>query len=85
MALHKSVSEFVDKEHRLPATARTCYTKKESTYLPQWDILFEPIFKKEYEEKHCYFELTDDMKKNPEVFRKYALHILDMVAHDNSL
>lgn len=81
VALHKSVASFVDKEHRKQAKASNCYTRKESLYLPQWDILFTPIFKRSYEDKICFFELTEEMKKQPEVFRQYALHILDMIAH----
>lgn len=81
IALHKAVASFVDKEHRKQAKASNCYTRKESVYLPQWDIVFEPIFKKEYADSFCFFELTDEMKKQPEIFRQYALHILDMIAH----
>ena len=83
VSLHKSVATFVDKDHRVPATAATCYTRKESGYLPQWDIIFEPIFKTDYDSTNLYFELTGEIKKSPEHFRKYALHILDMLAHDH--
>lgn len=83
VALHKSVATFVDKEHRTQAKAATCYTRKESLYLPQWDILFTPIFKRNYEDSLCFFELTEDMKKQPEIFRQYALHLLDMMAHSS--
>ena len=81
VALHKSVAAFVDKNHRRQAKASNCYTRKESLYLPQWDILFTPIFKRAYEDTLCFFELTEEMKKQPELFRQYALHILDMMAH----
>lgn len=81
VALHKSVASFVDKEHRIKATPQTCYTKKEGAFLPQWDIVFQPLFKKEYQDKLCYFELTDEIKHSPDLFTKYALHILDMLAH----
>lgn len=83
VALHKSVATFVDKEHRIQAKAATCYTRKESLYLPQWDILFTPIFKRNYEDSLCFFELTEDMKRQPEIFRQYALHLLDMMAHSS--
>ena len=81
VALHKSVATFVDKEHRVQAKASTCYTRKESLYLPQWDIIFTPIFKRDYQDSLCFFELTEEMKRQPEAFRQYALHILDMMAH----
>ncbi|MBQ7955375.1 MAG: ribonuclease H-like domain-containing protein [Lachnospiraceae bacterium] len=80
VALHKSVAGFVDREHRIPATAATCYTRKFSCYLPQWNILVEPFFKRDYKSKHLYFELTDEIKRDRETFHKYACHIVDMIA-----
>lgn len=81
IALHKSVASFVDKEHRVPATATTCYTRKYSTYLPQWDTVVEPFFKRDYKDKEMYFELTDEIKKERQTFSSYANHILDVIAH----
>ncbi len=80
VALHKSVASFVDKNHRQQATAANCYTKKDSAFLPQWDILFTPVFKQDYSDKTCYFELTDEIKHSKEQFATYALHISDMRA-----
>lgn len=80
IALHKSVASFVDKEHRIPATASTCYTRKCSSYLPQWDTLVNPFFKNDYKDKKMYFELTDEVKKERQTFSAYATHILDMIA-----
>ncbi len=79
-AIHKSVASFVDKDHRVQATAATCYTRKLSSYLPQWDILFEPFFKRDYKDKETFFELTEEMKKERPLFAKYAAHILNMIA-----
>lgn len=81
IALHKSVASFVDKEHRVPATATTCYTRKYSSYLPQWDTVVEPFFKQDYKDKEMYFELTDEIKKERQAFSNYANHILDVIAH----
>ena len=80
VAMHKSVASFVDKAHRVQATAATCYTRKHSSYLPQWDYLFEPFFKREYKSPLLFFELTDDFKTNREAFALYASHILTMLA-----
>jgi len=74
------VAGFVDKAYRVPATPATCYTRKHSSYLPQWDILFEPFFKRDYKSKELFFELTDEMKKDREGFSKYAGHVLAMMA-----
>lgn len=80
VALHKSVATFVDKDYRLQATAATCYTRKFSAYLPQWEILFEPFFMRDYKSKELFFELTDEMKKNRAGFTAYASHVLSMIA-----
>ncbi len=79
VAMHKSVASFVDKEHRVPATAATCYTRKYSSYLPMWDYVLEPFFKREYKSSLLFFELTDEFKTDREAFSKYASHILDML------
>ena len=80
VALHKSVADFVDKEFRVQATAATCYTRKYSLYLQQWDIIFEPFFKREYKSKELFFELTDEIKKDRKAFTTYARHVLDMMS-----
>lgn len=79
VAMHKSVGSFVDKEHRVPATAATCYTRKYSSYLPMWDYVLEPFFKREYKSSLLFFELTDEFKTDREAFSKYASHILEML------
>lgn len=79
VAMHKSVASFVDREHRIPATAATCYTRKYSSYLPMWDYVLEPFFKREYKSPLLFFELTDEFKTNREAFSKYASHILEML------
>lgn len=84
MALHKSVASFVNKDFRRQASASDCYTKKESTYLPEWDTLFTPVFKRSYEDTDLFFELTEEIKRSPEEFKKYALHVLDMLIHNTN-
>ena len=79
VAIHKSVAFFVDNQHRVPATASTCYTRKYSSYLPMWDYILEPFFKREHKSSLLFFELTDDFKTDREAFSKYASHVLDML------
>lgn len=79
-ALHKSIASFVDKEYREAATAKNCYTRKSSLYLPQWDLLVEPFFKRSYESNDYFFELTDEVKKNRQLFNEYASHLLNAIA-----
>lgn len=82
VALHKSVATFVDKAHRQQALASNCYTRKFSSYLPQWDLLFQPFFKRDYKSGELFFELTEDMKTKRELFSKYAAHVLSMLAKE---
>lgn len=77
IAMHKSVATFVDKAHRVQANAQNCYTRKKSLFLPQWDVIINPFYKKDYKSKELYFELTDEFKKNRQEFNKYASHVLN--------
>ena len=81
--MHKSIASFVDKEYREQATASTCYTRKFSSYLPQWEILAEPFFKRDYKSSELFFELTDEIKKNRQLFSDYASHILNVMARQD--
>lgn len=76
MAIHKSLASFVDRSHRVQATAATCYTRKSGTFLPEWDRFREPFFKKEYKDVYAWFEFTPDMKKDKQFFCDYAARIL---------
>lgn len=80
MALHKAISSFVDRDYREQATASNCYTRKFSSYLPQWKVMVEPFFKRDYEGKELFFELTDEIKKNRQLFSDYASHVLGAMA-----
>ncbi len=82
MAMHKSVASFVDKEHRVQATAANCYTRKQSLYLQQWEPLFTPFFKRDYASKEIFFELSDEFKKNRSGFSMYATHVLSMMCQN---
>ena len=82
LAMHKSVATFVDKDCREKATARNCYTRKQSVYLPQWDYVFEPFFKRDYASKELFFELTDELKSDRASFNTYAKHVLEMMLNN---
>lgn len=82
IALHKSVASFVDRQHRVQASASNCYTRKISTYLPQWEVVVEPFFKKELKSKELYFEVTDELKKDRKLFTVYAQHLLEMICSE---
>ncbi len=77
MAVHKSVGEFVAKEARKKATARTCYIRQDGCFLPQWEPLWEPVMKKERSDKLSYAPLANVSFSEPAVFERYARQLLD--------
>lgn len=81
LALHKSVASYVDKAFREQATARNCYCRKKSVFLPQWSATFSPVFKKDYEDPALFFELTEKFKADRASFSKYASMVLEHVAN----
>lgn len=76
MAIHKYIASYMDKNRRVQARPETCYTKKASTYLPQWDLYRTPFFKRSYEEKEIFFEFTEQMKRDREALSDYASYVL---------
>lgn len=79
MAVHKALASYVDKEFREAAKACNCYTKLNSSFLPQWDTLVSPFFKRDYDSKLLFFELNNDIKADTKLFSKYTLHLLEMM------
>lgn len=66
-AIHKSVAQFVDPAFRQKATAATCYTKKEGTFLPSfakkptaWEI---PHFYQAYKSKPAFYQLSEPVSE----------------------
>ena len=80
MAIHKSVAASVDPAHRRQATAASCYTRKESNYLPQWEPLFTPFYKRSFRDRDYFFELTDEFKTSRQSFNQYAEHVIQYMA-----
>ena len=75
-AIHKSIASFVDKAYREKATAENCYTRKEGQYLKEWDLVFTPFFKRDYEDEDLYFDLNENMKKSRFAMSLYACHVI---------
>lgn len=79
IAIHKSVSEYVDKEFRRQATAKTCYTKYESEFLPQWDTLKTPFFRRDYNTTPAFFEFNEEIKTDEKFLSVYTSHLLKYI------
>ncbi len=79
MAIHKSLAEFVDKNYRQKATPETCYTKKSGQYLIEWDLVFAPFFKRDYQDRNFFFDLNENMKKSRFAMSLYACHVIEHI------
>lgn len=79
IAIHKDVAASVDKAFRKKATASTCYTKKNSLFLPQYQFIAEPAFYKERKDKTSYFELSQEFIDSNDLLRRYIDHILELM------
>lgn len=77
MSIHKSVAFYVDKNYRTRAKAANCYSKKTGQFLPQHSEIITPYFKKEYNDKKTYFEVTDEFMGDTELIYRYVKHVLD--------
>ncbi len=78
-AIHKSTGQYVDKEYRQAAKPDNCYIKLNSQFLPEWDSVVTPVFKHEYKDRTMFFELTESVKNDPELFSRYAGHLMNMI------
>lgn len=76
MAVHKSVATYVDRAYRENARASNCYTRKSGAFLPQYNSIMQPEFRKDYKDKVSYFELTEDFCSSDIMIRRYIDHIL---------
>lgn len=79
MAIHHSVASFVDKQYREKAKASNCYTRKCGRFLPQYDTILNPAFKKDHKDKCTFFELTEDFKSSNTMLKKYTEHIFYII------
>lgn len=76
-AVHKSVASYVDKAYRKAATQATCYTKRCSRYLPLKDKTFsDTVFLREYKDKVCFMELSEEFLTKKELQKEYLLQLL---------
>ena len=78
MAIHKTLATYVDKNYREKAKPENCYTKKQGQYLMEWDLVFAPFFKRDYNDKNFFFDLNENMKQSRFAMSLYGCHV---VAH----
>jgi hypothetical protein len=77
MAVHKSVSAFVDKNYRQKAKPENCYTKKTFDSVPIFDnkeLEFNELFKENLKDKISYVNIE---KINDDNIYNYVHNILN--------
>lgn len=78
-AIHKSVAEYVDKEARKKATAKTCYTRQTGLYLPQFSPLWSPCLQMEHKDKITYVPFHMNLFQDEQKSSLYISHVLDVL------
>lgn len=77
--VHKSIAHFVDKDYRSKAKPSNCYTRKQGIFAPQYDLLFTPCFKLDYQSKLSFLEIHTDFLLQEEKLEQYVKHIMNYV------
>lgn len=77
-AIHKSLALYVDREYRQKAKASNSYTKKEGVFIPLYQDILTPTFKRNYEDKKIRFvEIDEDFINHKDKLETYTNHILE--------
>ena len=75
-AIHKSVAAYVDKTHRVPAKASTCYCKRTGWFLPGIAGSTTPVFRQNYKASAFYQECTEEFLSNSSSLLSYVRNLL---------
>lgn len=76
-AIHKSVGTYVDREHRVPAKAATCYTRKSGLFLPfQGDADDLSLFSSSHRDGDTYLECTPQFIADPDLQLRYCRSLI---------
>lgn len=78
IAVHKSVAAYVDKNHREPAKARNCYTKKTGVFVPVPVNAPGHLFRKSWGGQ-TYHEIDDELKNDAGFWRQYAVDVFRLL------
>ena len=79
-AIHKSVGAYVDKNARRKATAKTCYTRKQGLFLPQFGSLWTPALQEDYKAPLTYIQYSPELLTNTDCADTYARQLLSYVS-----
>lgn len=80
-ALHKSLAAYVDKEYRIKAKPSTCYIKKQGFFVPQYDPVITPYFKRVHTDKLTFLEVHTDFLLQEENLELYVKFMMNWILH----
>lgn len=80
MAVHKSVGEYVEKDARKKATAKTCYTRHTGTFLPQSAPVFQPVMQKDYKDALTYTPWNEELFQDSGNADRYLRAVLEVMS-----
>ncbi len=75
-AIHKSVAAYVDRKHRVKATAANCCQKMTGIFLPQPSEIIKPSFRSSYADKRFWLQHTNAALEETEPRHAYVLAML---------
>ncbi len=80
-ALHKSVAIYVDKSRRMPATADTCYTRRQGTFLPAGAKKLPglSLFRETRKDRQGWILLENGALSDPALQRSYVCSVLSLL------
>ena len=77
-AIHKSIGQYVEREARKKATAKTCYTRLSGRFLPQPCELWEPCLKENCKARQTYGPFTEALFQDGEQALCYLKNVLKL-------
>ena len=78
-AIHKSVGQYVEKEAKKKATAKTCYTRVSGTFLPQPCEIWDGCLKPDYKAKISYVTFNPEILEQEGAAARYLEGLLKQV------
>lgn len=75
-AVLKSLATGVDRAYRRQANTSNCYVRKHAIFLPQYEDLFTPAFRRNACDRKSYFELSEDFVASAALQERYIGHLL---------
>ncbi len=84
MAVHKSVGQYVSRDARRQASARTCYVKQEGLFLPQFDEIWEPVMKADRNDRICYALIDNVDLDDPDKWGRFSRRLLEWLGGRSS-